>query len=87
MTTTFVLDFLLENLTQLMNCNNKLILSEKGRIKFLFEELGFLRKFIGDAEYDEDEDGKVKDLGPLVRKIVFNFLFLFFFFIFRFYFL
>uniref|UniRef100_A0A5B6ZLC6 NB-ARC domain-containing protein n=1 Tax=Davidia involucrata TaxID=16924 RepID=A0A5B6ZLC6_DAVIN len=71
MTDTSV-DFLLENLMQLINCDNELILVEKDQIYSLYEELGFLRKFLEDSEEKRYEHERVKYLVVQIRDIAYK---------------
>ncbi|KAA8535375.1 hypothetical protein F0562_030378 [Nyssa sinensis] len=65
-------DFFMENLMELMNCDNEFILDEKDNLKSLYEELKFLRKFLKDTEEKREENIKVKDLVAKIRDVTFE---------------
>ncbi|KAA8535370.1 hypothetical protein F0562_030373 [Nyssa sinensis] len=65
-------DFFMENLMELMNCDNEFILHEKDSLKSLYEELEFLRKFLKDTEEKRKENIKVKDLVAKIRDVTFE---------------
>ncbi|KAA8519401.1 hypothetical protein F0562_013657 [Nyssa sinensis] len=65
-------DFFMENLMELMNCDNEFILDEKDNLKSLYEELEFLRKFLKDTEEKRKENIKVKDLVAKIRDVTFE---------------
>lgn len=60
--TDTAIDFILENLKQLINCSNPFILLEKDQIQSLYDELRFLRIFLKDSEGSCYEHEKVKNL-------------------------
>ncbi|KAA8529776.1 hypothetical protein F0562_034124 [Nyssa sinensis] len=55
-------DFLLENLMQLINCDDESILVERDQIKSLYEELRFLREFLKHTEEKRYEHEILKNL-------------------------
>ncbi|KAA8532451.1 hypothetical protein F0562_032484 [Nyssa sinensis] len=63
------MDFFLENLMLLINCDNELILVEKDQIKSLYEELGFLRNFLKDSERKRYEHERVNNLVAQIRVV------------------
>ncbi|XP_059649643.1 putative late blight resistance protein homolog R1A-3 [Cornus florida] len=70
------LDFLLENMVQLINCNNELILKvyedkliRKDQIEWLYSELQCVRAFLYDTEEIRSEIQKVNDLVTRIRDV------------------
>ncbi|KAA8535362.1 hypothetical protein F0562_030365 [Nyssa sinensis] len=65
-------DFFLDNLMELMNCRFDLIRCENKKLKSLYEELEYLRRFIKDTEEIRNEDEKVNNLVAKIRDVAFE---------------
>ncbi|KAA8535368.1 hypothetical protein F0562_030371 [Nyssa sinensis] len=66
------MDFFLEDLMELMNCRSYFIRCENKKLKSLYEELEYLRRFIKDTEEIRNEDEKVNNLVAKIRAVAFE---------------